>query len=150
MNVASQIVLKRACLIRTVVTNTPGTGSQYKFNYEDFLRKATIYGIEVVKATELSVDNNGNNVIAADYDLLTITLMRQIDNALIVKELPYNRFDPRIYSGYTQYIEPVKINWEQSYVTLNATPGTIAQGESIPLIVYYQMDEESQTPTAAR
>lgn len=150
MNVVSQIVLKRACMIRAVITNTPGTGSQYKFDYEDFLRKATIYGIEVVKANELTFDSNGNAVIPADYDKLIITLMRQVDNALIVKELPYNRFDPLLYNGYTQYIEPVKINWEQSVVQVTGGPLTIIQGQSIPLIVYYQLDDESDTPTAER
>jgi hypothetical protein len=143
MNVASQIIVKRATLIRALINNTPGQGAQYKFNYPDFLRKATIYGIEVVKSTVLEVDNEGNTVITGDYDILTITLLRQVDNVQIVKELPYNRFDPQQYNGYTQYIEPVKINWEQSFATVNAAPAVLAINQSIPLIVYYQMDDEN-------
>jgi len=126
--------------INCIVTPNPGPGAQFNFEYNDTLRDKLIYGFEIIPSTVLEVDFNGNTVITGDYPKLTVVLTEQSTNKLIVQQLPYLRFNPQLYNGYTQYINPCRIDWKKSYVQLNATPAVITAGQSIPAIVYYEKD----------
>jgi hypothetical protein len=142
MNVISQIVIKNALQINAIVSSNPGAGSQFNFEYNDTLRDKKIYGFEIIPSTVLERDFNGNVVITGDYPKLTVVLQEQGTNKLIVQQLPYLRFNPQLYNGYTQYINPCKIDWKKSYIQLNAAAAVITAGQSIPAIVYFENNDE--------
>jgi hypothetical protein len=144
VDIASQIVVKRAKLVEVSLAGvqTIGAGVVVNLEYPEDLRGKLVYGVEAVCSNILAVSPTNRPVIApADAAFVLVDLVEQQTNLHFLKQYPANRLRPELFNGTTIYFRPRFPDYRQCELRLTGA-GTLANTQSIMLLIYYKMPNE--------
>lgn len=109
-------------------------GAAPKFPNIPELVGKTIIGIEFYDITILSATPDQTQVISA-ADSLGVTLVLKEDSLQRIEQIPVATLLPTNNAGIWKEFTPFIVNWQSSFVQLNATPGV--SSTAVPFNVFY-------------
>ena len=139
-----KFILRNSSQVLVKITNTPAAGQTYKFGRQSQLEGRGVYAIRVLPEEALTADQDGNTPIAI-AGLLSVNLTLSPKNNSVTRPVDAMAATSFITSSASEqannpmvYLDGApEIDWQQSFVSLNAATG-VSQNESFVLEVYYK------------
>jgi len=135
--------LKNSSQVICKITGTPAAGLVTKFGRQSQLEGKQIYALRILPEEAITADNDGNTPVAI-AGLLSANLTLSPRNGEVTRPIDGMAASSFITSSASEqannpivYLKDApEIDWQQSFVTLNAATG-VSQNESVVLEVYY-------------
>lgn len=122
-------------VINCTVPAGAAKGSNILFPIDKFLTGRKVIGVETLNADQQAVSSTGVQVVTP-ADAVNITLTLVAGSTELHKAIPLPSLNTIQLSGLFKTLPPTVIDWNASYVTLNATP-TVGSAFVVPVIVHY-------------